>query len=285
MRCGENRYRGRLRQRMDATNAVAAYDLAVEFAEKRIRRIVARFVAGLECPDTCGELAYDSDSLTFETRRVWGGRSPDLPGHYRIVIDVKYRFAVTCSAEQEPVEEEEEQPPVEEEGSETGSGSGTTPGGGTTPPPTPGNCTEAQEAAELQQMLALYSAEVTDRRAQGYQAGNDAGYSDPGLGFHAVGNCADWQQVSWSSLVTRTWNCWRIQKIRARRHWTPFTFHHFVRLTAVGSGRIVYLDPWKSGNPDQFENADFEFRDGHGWAHTETHTHQPGDSPRDPGND
>ena len=41
-------------------NAVAAYDLALEFAQKRIRKLVPEFVARLECPDTCGELKYDS---------------------------------------------------------------------------------------------------------------------------------------------------------------------------------------------------------------------------------
>ena len=53
----------------------------------------------------------------------------------------------------------------------------------------------------------------------------------------------------------------------------------------VGSGRIVYLDPWKNGEPDHFENDEFKYRDGYDWAHTVTHTHEPGDPPRDPGDD
>jgi hypothetical protein len=124
---------------------------------------------------------------------------------------------------------------------------------------------------------------VNDARALGYQAGNDPGYSDPGLGFHRVGNCADWQQVSWASLVTRTWQCWRIQKIRARQHYSLFTFHHFVKLEAVCGGRIIFLDPWQTANPDYWQASAFPFLSG--WSHTSTHTHNPGDSRRDPGND
>lgn len=154
----------------------------------------------------------------------------------------------------------------------------------------PCRCSKTQEDAEFQQMIALYTAAVNNARADGYQAGNDPGYSDPGVGLlnpggtHKAGNCADWQQVSWGALVPRTWKCWHIQKIRARQHWTLFGFHHFVRLQAC-SGRVVFLDPWKTGNPDQWEAKDFPFADGVGWAHTPTHTHQVGDAPRDPGND
>ena len=116
MNCGDNRYRGRLRQSMDATNGVAAYDMAVEFATRRIKRIVSDFVAGLRCPENCPELEYDAKNLTLDISRVWGGPSPDLPNHYRIVIRVVYRFSVSCSAEAGPqLEEEEELPPVEEE--------------------------------------------------------------------------------------------------------------------------------------------------------------------------
>ncbi len=132
-------------------------------------------------------------------------------------------------------------------------------------------------------MLQLYADAVANARASGYQAADDKGYSDPGLGFHKVGNCADWQQVSWGALVTRTWRCWRVEKIRARQHWTLLTFHHFVRLTSC-SGRVVYLDPWGSGKPDHWEEKDFPFNES-AWGHTTTHTHEPGDKPRDPGND
>ena len=127
MRCGNNNYRGRLRQPMDAIGALAAYDLAVEFAEKRIRRIVSRFVGGLRCPDDCPELEYDSDSLTFDVRRVWGGPSPKLQNYYRIIIDVTYRFRVGCSQVPAPQPQEEEMPPVEDDSEETSTGGGSVP--------------------------------------------------------------------------------------------------------------------------------------------------------------
>ncbi|MEE9189259.1 MAG: hypothetical protein V3U16_00635 [Candidatus Neomarinimicrobiota bacterium] len=149
-------------------------------------------------------------------------------------------------------------------------------------------CTKEEEDAEFQRMLELYTNDVNNARAPdggNYQAGDDPGYSDPGLGLHKVGNCADWAQVSWSALVTRTWICWRVQKIRARQHWSLFSYHHFVRLEAKSSGRVIFLDPWKSGNPDWWEANDFPFPDGNGWAHTPTLTHKAGDKPRDPGND
>ena len=148
----------------------------------------------------------------------------------------------------------------------------------------PCRCTKAEEDAELQSMLALYANDVANARANGYQAANDPGYSDPGLGFHSVGNCADWSQVSWSSLVTRTWKCWHVQKIRARRHWTLCTFHHFVRIQSC-SGRVIFLDPWSSGTAAWWEASAFPFAESAGWSHSPTHTHQAGDSARDPGND
>jgi hypothetical protein len=132
-------------------------------------------------------------------------------------------------------------------------------------------------------MIGFYNDAVNNAPATGYQAGNDPGYSDPGLGFHRVGNCADWQQMSWAALVTRAWNCWKSEKIRARQHWSALTYHHFVRLEAICSGQVDYLDPWRTGDPDNWEAADFPFHDGNGWAHTTTHTHEAGDSPRPPG--
>jgi hypothetical protein len=159
----------------------------------------------------------------------------------------------------------------------------TTPGGGAGSAPGTGGCpcSVADEDAELASMLAHYADGVNSARANGYQAANDAGYSDPGLGFHNVGNCADWRHVSWSALVTRTWQCWQVEKIRA---WRPLLqFHHFVKITARCSGRVFYLDPWQTGNPDHWPAATFPFLSG--WSHTTTHTHAPDDPPRDPGND
>lgn len=151
----------------------------------------------------------------------------------------------------------------------------------------PCSCSKEEEQAELDFMISLFKDAVQNARSLGYQAGNDPGYSDPGLGFHKVGNCADWQQVSWSAIVTRTWKCWNVFKIRARKHWTVFTFHHFVRLESVCSirKRNIYLDPWQSGNPDFWDSQNFPFADGVDWGHTVTKTHSAGAAPRDPGND
>ncbi len=57
-------------------------------------------------------------------------------------------------------------------------------------------------------------------------------------------------------------------------------YHHFVRLEAICSGQVDYLDPWRTGDPDNWEAADFPFHDGNGWVRTTTHTHEAGDSPR-----
>ncbi len=154
----------------------------------------------------------------------------------------------------------------------------------------PCRCSKKEEDAEFQRIISLYSKAVNEARAYGYQAADDPGYSDPGVGLlnpggaHKVGNCADWAQVSWAALVTYTWRCWHIQKIRAYQHWTLFGFHHFVRLQSC-RGRVIYLDPWKTGKPDWWEQKDFPFPDGAGWSHSPIRTHQAGDPPRDPGND
>ena len=192
-------------------------------------------------------------------------------------IDVQFSVKIFCRCDdgEKPAEDESSDGSAGSSSSSTGSSTGT------------GSCvcSQAEEDAEFQQMITHYTAAVNNARSNGYQAANDPGYSDPGLGFHKVGNCADWQQVSWASLVTRTWKCWKIQQIRARQEWTLLTFHHFVRLEAVRSGRVVFLDPWRSGNADYWESTQFPFPDGNGWAHTETLTHDAGAAPRDPGND
>ncbi|HAB18045.1 MAG TPA: hypothetical protein PLX89_14845 [Verrucomicrobiota bacterium] len=181
-------------------------------------------------------------------------------------IEVRFSTKISCRCEGERIESPH-----------------STPNSGSSSSPTSGCCTPSEEEAEFQTMLQLYTAAVNNARADGYQAGNDPGYSDPGLGFHRVGNCADWQQVAWAALVTRTWRCWRVQKIRARQHWTLRTFHHFVKLEAVCSGRIIFLDAWASGKPEYWEAAAFPCLNG--WGHTVTHTHQPGAPGHDPGND
>lgn len=146
-------------------------------------------------------------------------------------------------------------------------------------------CKKKEEDAELQAMLKFYSWHVKNARDTGYQAADDPGYSDPGLGFHKVGNCADWMKVSWAALVVRKWKCWNVHKIRARKHWTLLTFHHFVELESTCKSRPkrqIYLDPWKSGKPTWWPAGKFPFADGVNWGHTRTATHKAGDKPRDP---
>lgn len=65
-------------------------------------------------------------------------------------------------------------------------------------------CSEAEQKAEFDRMMDLYRAEVKQARDNGYQCGNDPNYSDPGLGTHKVGNCADWAATSWRALVQTT---------------------------------------------------------------------------------
>ncbi len=210
----------------------------------------------------------------------WNGTRARLLKETDEYIEVRFSVTISCHcAAQEPTETE----PTAITPEPTGSGDGS----GTAPPDGQGDCvcTKEEEEAELQRMLDLYKDAVNNARATGYQAGNDPNYSDPGLGLHKVGNCADWQQVSWAALVPHTWKCWRVKQIRARQAWTLFGFHHFVKIEAVCSGRVLYLDPWKSGKPDFWGPATFPCPDGNGWYHTETITHQAGAEPRDPGND
>lgn len=193
-------------------------------------------------------------------------------------VDVKFKVTISCRCDGDGVDDSGD----DETDNPSGDGSG---GNDSGEPKKPCVCTQAEEDAEFQQMIGFYTAAVTNARSLGYQAANDPGYSDPGLGFHKVGNCVDWQQVSWGSLVTRTWKCWKITQIRARQEWTLLTFHHFVKLEAVCSGNVVFLDPWQTGKAEQWPAARFPFPDGKGWAHTETLNHNAGAAPRDPGND
>jgi len=149
-------------------------------------------------------------------------------------------------------------------------------------------CTKDEEDAEFMLILEEYVKAVVNARAEeggDYQAANDMFYFDWGFGLHKVGNCADWAQVSWAALVTRTWKCWRVQKIRAFLGGSLGTYHHFVQLRAVCSGRIVFLDPWRTGNPDWWEASEFPFPNHRRWIHNPIRTHEAGDPPRDPGHD
>ena len=144
-----------------------------------------------------------------------------------------------------------------------------------TPPPTPPTvtappsncriCTQAAMQAELNQMLALYRAAVTNARRQGgFQCKSDKNYFDPGRSIlHRIfghgkkappGNCADWARVTWGALVTRTWNCWRVVKIRARRMFFKDS-HNFVYITPrCGGGKRIIFDPYLDADKPNGKN-------------------------------
>jgi|GEM_PF-2054649 len=105
LRCGVNPFRGRVIDEAEATNAVAAFDLAVELATRKAKRIIRRFVNGLQCPtgQGCSLLRYDSDSVRIDVRRLFGEPSRRLRGYYRIVVEAKYRFSVACIPDPEDV--------------------------------------------------------------------------------------------------------------------------------------------------------------------------------------
>jgi hypothetical protein len=120
--CGPNPFRGALRRQADATDAVAAYDMADRLAREAARHHVAAFVGTSSCPpgQGCDELRYDRDDLRLATRRVWGGPSPDLPGHYRVVVEAEYRFVVHCVAAPPPPQPVADPPPLPDTGSGPG---------------------------------------------------------------------------------------------------------------------------------------------------------------------
>jgi hypothetical protein len=120
--CGPNPFRGALRRQADATDAVSAYDFAAKLAREAVERHVAAFVGQQSCPagQQCDELRYDRDDLRIETRRVWGGPSPDLPGHYRVVVEASYRFVIHCVAAPPPPAPPVDPPPLPD--TETGPG-------------------------------------------------------------------------------------------------------------------------------------------------------------------
>ena len=147
-------------------------------------------------------------------------------------------------------------------------------------------CSEADQKAEFDRMMDLYRAEVKQARDNGYQCGSDPNYSDPGLGYHKVGNCADWAATSWRALVRTTWKCWRVVKIRARhKFWA--THHNFVYIVPKCGGKKIFFDPWMSGRPDTFSEDVFKFTDGFWglWMQYPLAEHAPGDPPRDPEKD
>jgi hypothetical protein len=145
-------------------------------------------------------------------------------------------------------------------------------------------CTQAQQKAEFDQMMDLYRKAIQNARDNGYQCGSDPNYSDPGDGKHKVGNCIDWAQTSWTALVVRTWDCWHVVKIRARRKFSIRAYHHFVYIVPKCGGKKIYLDPWTSGRPDTYSEDVFPFKTGFFslWIHYPLDRHNAGDRPKSP---
>jgi hypothetical protein len=132
------------------------------------------------------------------------------------------------------------------------------------------------ERQELALVYKLYRDAVNTARSNGYQCGSDPNYMDYGPGMARVGNCADWAFVSWEPLAARTWRCWKIVKVRARKQFW-FWHHNFVYVEPrCGGGPRVYLDPWGTGRPDVFIGDQFPCSSGFlGWIHYPLETHYP----------
>jgi hypothetical protein len=111
LQCGDNLFTGTMTQGVDATDAVSAYELAVEWVEKRIARHVQAFVDGLSCPEGqgCGEKRYDRRTLAVTVRRLAGRPSYKINGYYWIEVEAHYTFIVRC----DPTVEEVQPPPPE----------------------------------------------------------------------------------------------------------------------------------------------------------------------------
>lgn len=137
-------------------------------------------------------------------------------------------------------------------------------------------CTEEAREAELQEMLRLYREAVSDARKPGpfrFQCKSDPDYHDPGFSLWdriagdneepPAGNCADWARLSWGALVSRTWQCWDVIKIQARRKFW-FDFHNFVYLVPKCGGRRVFLDPYVSADDPNGQNV-WDENDGPFW--------------------
>lgn len=97
MRCGVNVYRGQLVRYADAPSAPLAYDLAEADALRSATKSVPRFVAELQCPQSCAHASYDSSTLSISIKRLWSAQSPVNPGHHRVVLQADYDFKVVCA--------------------------------------------------------------------------------------------------------------------------------------------------------------------------------------------
>lgn len=152
------------------------------------------------------------------------------------------------------------------------------------------SCTKEEQTAEYKKIYETYRDAVNAARQAGFQCAKDSGYSDPGGGNHAAGNCADWQGVTWRALAGKQWRCWTIIKIEARQKFSqlnylilrPPVYHHFVSLTPKCGGKRIYLDPWATGVATAQDEDDFPFATGFfsWWTHYPQDRHLAGSKAR-----
>jgi hypothetical protein len=146
-------------------------------------------------------------------------------------------------------------------------------------------CPDAQRQAEYDQMMRLYRDAIANCQGLGWQHGDDSGYYDPGGGAHTTpGICADWVEQSWGALATRTWQCWSVYKIRARKR-VPLAriYHHFLYLVPRCGGRKTFLDPWSHrAGPHVYSEDEFFAANGFfsWWTHQPLGRHRAGDPPK-----
>ncbi len=135
------------------------------------------------------------------------------------------------------------------------------------------DCTKEECQREFDEIKLLFNKAIIEGN---FQCGDN--YSDPGDGLNEPGNCIDVANAVWAKLRHKTWKCWRITKIRARKKWT-LTYHHFVCIEDCDGNRW-YLDAWKTGNTTPQKEKDFPFKSSgwfpFGWKHRPLNEHPPG---------
>ncbi|MAE08954.1 MAG: hypothetical protein CL661_09375 [Bacteroidetes bacterium] len=151
-------------------------------------------------------------------------------------------------------------------------------------------CSSEQAKKEFDKMKTLYINAVANAKSAGFLWGNHDDYDDSAWailrGTNTPGNCADWAGVVWRALASKTWNCWRIVKIRARRKFW-FQHHNFVYIEPKCGGDRQFFDPWRDGLPtiyteDNFKNTNRGFWGNapfSGWNFYPKGDHLPGSPP------
>jgi len=150
-------------------------------------------------------------------------------------------------------------------------------------------CSRAAQLAEYNELFQTFRDAVNAARDKGFKCSRDPDYSDLGDGNHTLGNCADWQRVTWDALVKKQWNCWDVVKIRAKRKFSiaPPIYHHFVMVRpkcSQNSDDYIYFDPWVRGIAVAAQEKYFRFSGGvfSWWIHYPQDFHRAGDTARLP---